>query len=453
MNNEVKLFCILLVVGGLGGFIFGFNTGVIAGALPIMEEEFPHMGRSTLIQGTVTTAILLGSLVGAAFGATVGNILKKKRTIFLIGLITLIGSLGTALSPGLALIVVFREIAGLAVGLSSVIVPVYVAELAPKRFSGSLGSWFQVSLTFGILVSYTINLAFANVKFDFRWMFGCGAIPGLLLCLCYPIIPSAPSDLDTFMEDSMEKYSNKDKPSGIKMYIQLFQSCKKQVVIGFFLALTLQLTGINAVLYYAPTIFSNAGLSGTTSSLLASLGVGGWNFISTFIAIALVDRLGRRPLLLTGLVLMILSLFALGTVFQFVSPGTVSGIISIVLLLVYILGFEMGIGSLFWPLLTENFPPEYKDAGASTLNVVQWTLNILLAMTFPSLIQLLSQGIVFYGFGVVGLVCGIFLFIYLPETRAQISGSVQEVALSKDEYSYHKVPIFPDDERVFTDVE
>lgn len=149
---------------------------------------------------------------------------------------------------------------------------------------------------------------------------------------------------------------------------------------------------------------------------------------------------------------MIISLFALGTVFQFVSPGTVSGIISIVLLLGYILGFEMGIGSLFWPLLTENFPSEYKDAGASTLNVVQWTLNILLAATFPSLIQLLSQGIVFYGFGVVGLGCGIFLFFYLPETRAQALGSVQEVSV-KDEYSYQQVPIFPDDERVFTDVE
>merc|ERR1712137_343376 len=362
------------------------------------------------------------------------------------GIATVIGALGSCFSPWLALIVIFREILGVGVGLASVVCTTYVAELAPKRFAGAIGSFFQVSLTFGILVSYLVNLAFANVPQGFRWMFLVGGIPGVLICLVYFIMPPAPSDAMTQMDNARDKYSSPSKQGLVAVYILMIKQQPMCVLLGIVLAATLQLTGINAVLYYAPAIFENAGFEGASASLIATLAVGVWNFLSTFVAIFLVDRVGRRPLLLTGLAIMVVSLVILGFIFQFLS-GTVSGVASIIFLFIFIIGFEMGIGSLFWPLLTETFDDEFKDAGASLMNVVQWTFNIILTAVFPSLLNLLSQAIVFWMFCVVGIICFVYLFFKLKEPNKSQRLSIQ---YSNPDYQFSSGTTY-EDERVFSD--
>ena len=207
-----------------------------------MEKEFPSLASSSLEQGVVTTAILLGALIGSAFGSSISQIINKRRTVFLSGIIVVIGSLSCAFMPRLGLILLSRELVGVGVGIISVVCPLYVSEMAPKRFSGALGSWFQVALTFGILISYLSNLVFANVIYDFRWMFGLGAIPGIILSATFFFMPPAPSD-SYDPSKALDKYQEKDKVSGVRLYFTLIRQYPWQITLSVILAISLQLTG------------------------------------------------------------------------------------------------------------------------------------------------------------------------------------------------------------------
>mmetsp|Transcript_1665 Transcript_1665/g.5912 ORF Transcript_1665/g.5912 Transcript_1665/m.5912 type:complete len:491 (+) Transcript_1665:41-1513(+) len=472
--GDVRLSIILLAVNAAGGGVFGYSTGIIAGALPAMEDDFSQVGNSPTVQGVVTCSILLGALIGAVFGSAIAEIIGKRRAVMLTGVVAVVSGLGSALSPWLVAIILFRELQGIAVGLSSVVCPTYVAELAPARFRGSLGVSFQLSITLGIFLSYLISLAFISVPGDFRWMFGLSVVPGIAMMAIFFFMPKPPSerhgaarqmladdreDLGLASHASDEEDDSSDdgqveekKPNA---YVLLFKKYPKPTFVALMLAVGLQLTGINAVLYYAPVIFTNAGFTGETASLWATAAIGGWNFLCTFIAVFLVDRLGRRPLLLTGLVAMTISLVLLGFTFEFLT-GTASLVCSLLLIMLFIIGFEAGIGSLFWALLTEIFADEVREAGATLMNVIQWTFNILLSVSFPALIALLSQAVVFWIFALVAVVVLVVLFVMLKETKAVESNETVQTAyiVEGNEPLTIALPTsFDTDEHIFSDAE
>lgn len=205
---------------------------------------------------------------------------------------------------------------------------------------------------------------------------------------------------------------------GPSPYILLFTTHSKFMLIGLMLAVTLQLTGINAIINFAPSIFEAAGLGSDNAQLFATVGVGAWNFITTLGALFLVERVGRRILILGGLVIMTVANVIAGVLFIW-STSNIAGILSIPIVFIFIAGFEISIGCLFWPLLTEIFPPGVRDAGASLMNGIQWTFNILLALFFLPLSDLIGQFTVFWIFALFGVLCFAFLWFKLPETRAE----------------------------------
>eukprot|EP01096_Ripella_sp_DP13-Kostka_P014852 TRINITY_DN6801_c1_g1_i2.p1 TRINITY_DN6801_c1_g1~~TRINITY_DN6801_c1_g1_i2.p1 ORF type:complete len:465 (+),score=214.90 TRINITY_DN6801_c1_g1_i2:31-1395(+) len=409
---------ICLLVCAFGGLLFGYNTAVIAGALPLLIEDF--YGKLTPAkQGVLTCSILLGATIGSTFGSIIASTIGKPKTILIIGLATLIGAVGLAATPYLWVMVLFRELLGLGVGIASVICGTFAADYSPPKLRGLITASFQVSITLGILISYIIGIIFQDVSGGYHYMFGLGALPGIGLICVVPFCnlqPLEDSPINVGMnntktdEETEEDYNQRN--SGLTVYVQMFRRAQKGVFLGVVLSTALQFTGINAIMYYGPSVFAAAGLS--TGALTATTIIGFWNFLSTFPALILVVRVSRRVLLLSTLLVMAVTCFLLGLDYLFFADTSFGGIFSIILLLFYISAFEAGIGSLFWVVMTEFFPSEYKDSGASLMNIIQWTLNIVLSASFPSLVSLFGTGPLFIFFSLVGFVAiGIFFF-YLP---------------------------------------
>lgn len=408
-----NLIVLLLAVNATGGMIFGYNTGIIGTALPSIEKALGSgFENSPTQQGVLTVSILVGAMIASAFGGVVANILGRRYATILLGVLTVIGALGSAVTPWLWVIVLFREVLGLGVGFSSAVCPVYVSEMAPAEKKGMLGASFQMSVTAGIVLAYLIGTGLSNVKYDWQWMFGIGAIPGVAMIAIGFIMPESYRMAKS--QDLSEGGSTEEE--GVAAYRLLVGPYLKELGIGLLLAATLQLTGINAIIYFAPNIFESAGLSDDGASLLAGLGVSGWNFLTTFGALFLVDKVGRRPLLLGGLAIMLISDVVLVFLF-WLWTDNIGGIISIIFVFSFVGAFEFGIGSLFWPLLTEIYPPEVRSAGATIMNMVQWLFNVLLSMFFLPLQDWLGQSVIFVFFSLVGVVTFSSLFFLLPETK------------------------------------
>ena len=427
-------------VSFVGGLVFGYNTGVIAPALSQISQSFgdPYY-LSTFLQGLVTCSTLLGAMIGSAFGASLIGLIGYKFSLFLTGLITVIGALVSASLPDLASMLVLRVFLGLGVGLSSVVCPAWVGEMSPPRRKGMLGAMFQLSLTFGILISYLVGLAvFFPLRTDpdqqWRILFAIGAVPGLGCLVVAVLMPEADSWLD--------KRDDQDQSQSSSLQAWRLLMCAPQnrrpFLMALLLAVTLQLTGINAFIYFAPSIFATAGVppgSIGQGSLLVTTFVGLWNFLSTIVCAALVDRVGRKPLLVWGVFIMTASSLTQAVIYLFQqSIGVPSvGYFAVALTLIFILAFEASVGSLFWVILTELFVPEVQGVGLAFANLLQWSLNLILSAFFLPMEEALGQATVFFIFGFVGLVATLLFAFYLPET-----GGSKPVPISYEEIDDHQ---------------
>jgi len=381
--------------------------------------------------GIVTASILMGALVGSMIGGPIADKLGRRVGIAALAIITLIGAPALAASPSIPVVIVTRTFLGVGVGMSGVICPMYVSETAPPELKGPLGIMFQLAITVGIFLAYVANYALKSVEYNWRLMFGLGAVPSLVLLAMTFIIPESPAWLlkgerapliptnerETPYHGSKE-LARPPAPAGsteaaLGVRLRLFLK-SKALRIGIVLAIAQQLTGINAFMFYANSIFDSAGISNTN---VATIGLGFWNAVTTVIAIPLVDRLGRRPLLIIGTAIMSIACFALGLAYQEASQR-VLGPLAIVFLLIFVAAFEVGDGPLFWIVAHELFTPEIKTVGASTLNAVQWVFNITLTLGFP-IAQAHIHETVFYIFGSLGIFCTAIMLIALPETRSK----------------------------------
>lgn len=437
--TKQKITGILIIataIAAVGGILFGFDTGVISGAILYIQQDW---NLNSAEESIATSSVLVGAIIGAVVGGFSADRLGRKRSIIVGSVSFIIGTLILLVSNGLGIFVVGRLLIGVAIGLASFIVPMYISELAPEHIRGALVSLNQLFVTLGILVSYGVDTFFA-ASGAWKAMFAVGLIPAVVLLVGILFMPNSPRWL-VYKHRSdkaikvLEKVRGQKDPQAVEPEIQEIESAiktesnaksmmrssivKYPLIVGLGLAIFQQITGVNTIIYYAPTIFQFAGLSSDTAAIAATTGVGLANFVVTAIALALVDRVGRRPLLLVGIAGMVASLVVLGAGFYFASSvgGSTVGAITAISLIAYISFFAIGLGPVFWLLISEIFPLQVRGTAMSFATIANWSANFAITLVFLGLVGALGQTGTFWLFAAIGVVAFVFTLRLVPETK------------------------------------
>ncbi|MFC4127346.1 sugar porter family MFS transporter [Nocardia rhizosphaerae] len=431
----------------MGGFLFGFDTGVVSGALLYIRQDF---NLSSFEQGSVVSVLLVGAVVGAMSSGDISERIGRRPTLGLIGVVFLVGTLIVTISNGYPVLLAGRIVLGLAVGAASALVPVYLSEISPTSIRGRLLTLNQLMITTGILVAYLVNLLFASSG-SWRSMFAVGAIPGALLVVAALwLLPESPMWLithghqdkareeiagvtdattaDTLVQRAEQRIAeNRAKQQRAAADRQkpgkrlLAPDVRPALIVGLTLAAVQQFGGINTIIYYAPTIIEQTGLS-ASNSIFYSVAIGVINLVMTLVAIKVVDRVGRRPMLLVSLGTMAVSVFLLGLAFVV----GMNSELTLLFMVVYIAAFAGGLGPVFWTLIGEIFPPAVRAEGSSASTAVNWVSNFIVSLAFLPLASLLGQGETFWIFAVICVFAFFFVGRYVPETQGRDAEQIQE---------------------------
>jgi len=426
------------LVAALSGFLFGYHTGIISGALLFITEQF-HL--TIIEQGLVVSIILIGGVAGALFGGVLADYLGRKRTLLLTVALFFIATFYLYDAQSFAMIMIGRSIAGLAIGIGSVTAPLYIAEVAPKTHRGALVSLNQLMITLGILAAFCISYAYAGSS-DWRDMFTVGLIPAALQLLGLFFIPESPAWLISQgkiaaaekslhrleMDQSQAHYTEgeikQDHPQNKSFAALLNPSVRLAFLIGIGVSVFQQITGINTVIYYAPHIFQLAGFASAKSAIYATTWIGILNVLMTLVGLWLVDKAGRRRLLLISLCGMAVSLAVLGT--AFVAFAAEAGAVAIVSLLVYIASFAIGLGMVPWLIISEIYPLGIRGRAMGVAIFANWLANYVVALTFLPLIQAIGIGGTYLFFTVICLLGIWFSWKKVPETRGKTFDEIQQ---------------------------
>ncbi|TCC53488.1 sugar porter family MFS transporter [Kribbella capetownensis] len=424
------------LVIAIGSFLFGYDTGVVSGALLFIKEDF---SLNAFEQGAVVSVLLFGAIVGAPLVGRVADRLGRKKTLCLVALVFAAGIAIAALAGSYPMLLIGRVIMGLGVGGVSALVPTYLSEISPAQIRGRVLTLNQLLITVGLLVSYLVDLAFASSE-NWRAMFAVGLIPAVGLALGSLWLPESPAWLmnhgkveqtrsliasvagDDAANQTIDRYKREGKE---REHAEAEQTSDRKgarvltaprlraaVVVGLTLAVLQQFAGINTIVYYAPTIMQKSGLS-ASNSILYSVIIGVINLVTTIISLRLVDRVGRRPLLLVSLTGMLVSLVGLGFAFVAGWPP----VLILVFILLYIVAFAIGMGPVFWVLLGEIFPRQDRAAGVGAGSTVNWTANLVVSLAFLPLVSAIGQGQTFWLFAIVCAIGVWFVARYVPETK------------------------------------
>ncbi|KAH7821681.1 putative Sugar Porter (SP) Family MFS Transporter [Monocercomonoides exilis] len=453
------------------GMSYGITQSITSG---IIEEE-PWCNLSDTTKGLLSSSVLFGAAVGCLLSGFLSDKFGPKKVIMLSGLIVAFCSLGLALQSHVALFILLRIVSGLSIGALSSIGPLYVSEQSSTERRGSLVSMFQLSITVGILIDYVLNLIFFSVRNGWKWELGLvGVLPLLMFvgcCFCSESEPwlqkhrrqqkaykreheldedkliseSNSSQLFSFDEEKkddvqdddidineIERITDDSPLSSLYRRIldslseakKALLSSKRAFIVGVVLSMSVQLTGINAIIMYSPSIFATVGVVDHKSKLIATICVGLWNFVSTFFSVFLVDRVGRRPLMIVGYLLM-----ALGHLFIVLSKllGSVADkqfLLAIPGIAIFILGFEVGPGPTFQVLVSELYPAAARGRAMSVILTINWCSCILLVFTFLPLSRALSDLWLFAIFLILCVLTLLFVVIAMPETKGK---SLEEI--------------------------
>lgn len=426
-------------IAGLGGILYGYDMGIIAAALIFVRSSF---ALSTRMEEWVVSIVLVGAMLGAILGGVIADRFGRRATLVAGGIIFIIGSILAPLSPDVWLLIVARMLLGLAIGFTSVTAPVYVSELAPPQSRGALIGLYQFALTLGIALADLVGYWLAG-SHGWRLMFGIGAIPAALFLVLVLTVPESPRWLVAHgqvgaAESVLATYTN---PAGTQLLLSDIQKSLAVTVerkwsalwsptvrgalfiaVGF--TILQQVTGINTVIYYGPKIFALAGIASDQSAIFATFLVAAVNVLATVIALVLVDRLGRKPLLYCGVGGMMLSLFVLSWAFhsQAVlgsSSGSSLGMIATACLMVYVTCFAFSMGPIGWILVTEVFPLRLRGRGVAAATLGSGASNFLVSLTFLSLIHAAGNSLTFAIYGGFCVLTLFFVRFVIPETKGR----------------------------------
>jgi SP family xylose:H+ symportor-like MFS transporter len=458
----------LTFVATLGGLLFGYDTAVISGAVSAIDANFidplhlSETARSSLSGWTVSSA-LFGCIIGAGIAGWVGQRLGRKGGLLLAAALFLVSAIGSAypelgfgaigsMGPkALTPFICYRIVCGMGIGIASMLSPLYIAEIAPSAIRGRLVSFNQLSIVVGILLVYFVNWMIAAQGDDawvkstgWRLMLASEALPAALFLVLLLRVPDTPrwlvmrgrSDaarqiLDRLEGSAAASVTVADIEASLKVRTEhpgLFAFGSLVIVAGILLSVFQQLVGINAVMYYAPLMFRNMGAT-TDTALLQTIIVGLANLIFTFVAILTVDRLGRKPLLIIGALVMAVAMLTLGFLFQ----AHAVGVGALVAVVVYIAGFALSWGPVVWVLLSEMFPNAIKNRAMAIAVAAQWIANLFVSWSFKvidgnsALNAMFNHGFAYWIYGGMSLLAAAFVYFYVPETKRQTLEGIQKL--------------------------
>jgi sugar porter (SP) family MFS transporter len=431
-------------ITALGGLLFGYDTGVISGALLFIGKDF-H-GLTSFDKELLTSILLVGAVVGAQVAGRIADRIGRRPTVLGTAALFVAGVLLAAFSPAFWVLVAARIVIGLAVGSASMVVPLYIGEIAPRRVRGALVSFNQLAITVGILTSYLVDYGLSSSA-NWRLMFGLAAIPAILMFTGMLFQRESPHWLVAHgREDEAREVLHRVRApeeiepeiaevrelSGRKSSFRevLNPAVRNVVIIGVALAVFQQITGINTVIYYAPTLLKSAGL-GNSAALLANVVNGAVNVGMTIVAIRLLDRTGRRPLLLSGTAGMAVGMIVVALTFliggDHLHGGTVY--IAIAGLLIYTGSFAIGLGPVFWLLIAEIYPVKIRGQAMSVATMANWAANFVVTVSFLTLLSAIGNAGTFFLFGGLSIVALGYFRLKVPETKNR---SLQEIERDLD---------------------
>lgn len=421
MHKKIILWSIAV---GLGGLLFGMDVAVISGAEKAIQQLW---GLSDWEQGTAIAMALYGTAFGAAFGNIPANKIGRKKSLIWIGIVFLVSSLGAAMAPEVYTFMFFRFLSGLSIGASSVVAPVYIAEIAPAKYRGRLVISFQLNVVSGILLAYFSNYLLQGFdgQNDWRWMLGVVALPSLLFSLCMLAVPETPrwlllhkndeaharevlaitgEDIDkTVAEIKASRQTTRESLFNKKFY--------KPLLLALLLATFNQLSGINAIIYFAPRVFEMAGI-GKSAAFLSTTGIGVVNLLFTVLGWSLIDRYGRRTLMFIGSVGYIISLAMIAVAFNSGGGGMIT-----VFVFLFIAAHAVGQGAVIWVFISEIFPNSVRAAGTSFGCLTHWVWAAAVAQVFPFFAASLGGAVIFGFFCVMMILQLLFVWRMMPETK------------------------------------
>lgn len=439
----------LAFVAAIAGFLFGYDEGVIAVARASLEKDIPM---SPLVGGFMTAAVPLGALVAASVAGPITDRFGRRSVLMAAATLFTVGALGAAGVDTVTLLVIARFVLGIAIGMAAVAAPLYIAECAPLESRGAMVSTYQLAITVGILASYLTGVVIDDetAKGMWRIMFGLGIVPGVLFLAGLALLPESPrwlvrrdrptqaraslarlrgtgADVDGEVAEMVRSVKAElNQPVGYGALLE--PAVRPALIVGVGLFFLQQLSGINAVIYYAPDIFAHAGFDSGKTQIFATIGVGVVNVATTVLAMFLIDRLGRRPLLVIGFLgaAITMLVIALGVVF----PNAVPSWLIIAMLLLYIASFAVAIGPLPHLLMSEIFPLRVRGPGMSTASLSNWGFNFLVVFAFPLMLAGPGLAFTFTVFAVICLGGIVFTLTRVPETTGHSLEAIERHLMS-----------------------
>jgi SP family arabinose:H+ symporter-like MFS transporter len=424
------------IVAALGGLLFGFDIAIITGAGPYLVDTFEL---NNIQEGWAYSSLLFGCIIGAAVAGRITDAIGRKKILIIVAVLFALTSIGSGLAFNLNSLVIARISGGIAVGAASTVSPMYISEVTPKRYRGSLVSMYQLFIVTGILISYMINYMLSDIgENNWRWMFATGAVPSSLFLITLFLVPETPRylykkgakdralavlDMVNSQEESKKQIQEIDESlldtsAGFRTLFD--PSLRKVMLVGIGLAVFIQLSGINTIIDYAPKIFTTAGWR-LDAGLFATFGLGIVNFVFTWVSILVVDKFGRRPLYIVGSLGLALTLLCL-SILDF--SGNFNGIPVLIIIMVYLAFFSSCIGPVFWTYMSEIFPNRIRGTALSVPVFTQWIFNALVVLVFPLMLTKLQSSYTFLIIFMMALGQLLFSWRYMKETKGK---SLEEI--------------------------
>ena len=443
--------------GALGGLLFGYDTGVISGALLFIPDDFKL---TPFLQGAIVASLLLGAMVGAAAAGRLSDRFGRRNLIITAAVIFTVGALVAALAPSVGVLIAARFVLGLAVGSAALVVPLYLSEIAPTEIRGAIASLNQLMIVVGILAAFIVNAILASSG-DWRLMLGLAAVPSVILLIGMVFMPETPRYLvhageeetahevlddlpgDERPEERIQEIREveQEEDTGLRALIRA-KWVRPALIVAVGLAVFQQFVGINTIIYYAPTTLTDVGF-GKESAIYANLIIGAVNVAMTVIAIKIIDRVGRKPMLIAGVAGMVTSLLVLGISLSVLAkphhPGDPAAIITLVCLGTFIASFAATWGPVVWVMIPEVLPLSVRGTAMGVAVFANWAANFVVSQTFPVLLDKLGPGPVFLGYAGMGVLAFLFVQAFVKETKGrsleEIEADLQRATRIRDRHA------------------
>lgn len=435
MNNKNQNYFLWAVasIAALGGFLFGYDTGVISGALVFIQNNFIL---NTMQSEWVVSSVVLGALVGALCSGILADHFGRRMMLLLSAVFFIVGTAIAMLAWHVWALIIGRLIIGLAIGISSYTTPLFISEMAPANRRGALILLSVVMITSGEAISFLVDYSLASTE-SWRTMLGSGLVPAVLLLLGLLILPASPRWLvlkgesqkaketlsrlrgNADIDGEFEEIADTLTAHSFKWRDLLAKPWRKVLFIGIILGVLQQFVGINTVMYYGPVLFNQLGFANTSASIFATFIMGVVNTLMSIVALLCVDRLGRRRLLLYGFAVAGISLALLSFALSNAGLATNYKIILLSLMITYIAGYSLGIGGLFWVIIAEIYPLQCRGFAMSIVTAVQWAANFIVAATFLSILSYFGVSMTFLLYASICIIGFVFCYFFLPETKAR----------------------------------